>query len=115
MKFFKPVEILEKTDELLSSPERWNKGRYYDKRKNCWCLKGALYRRDSSSFFSTNPNYLDVNSASLFVRKAILELFPQRNFPGACVIGFNDHPDTTFEDVKAVLKRAKELASEDVA
>lgn len=43
----------------------------------------------------------------------IMEMFPTRtegrtkDDPQGCVIAFNDHPDTTFDDVRAVVHQSK--------
>jgi hypothetical protein len=49
------------------------------------------------------------NHAYLAVRKQIAMLFPDRHVGGAYYIAdFNDHPDTTEEDIRLVLKHALE-------
>jgi len=50
------------------------------------------------------------NPASEFVREAIWTLFPSRTKRGQHPMIFDDHPDTTQEDVLAVLDLALELA-----
>jgi hypothetical protein len=89
-----------KVSELLRDPSRWIKHAMArdalgelvptcDTKACQWCLIGAVSRCDVKS----KP-----------IRDAIEKLFPDR-FRDS-ILFFNDHPDTTFADVQAVLKEA---------
>jgi hypothetical protein len=94
-----------KPSELIDSPEKWTKGEYardasgksIDFSSNdaqCFCLRGAIYRLgDDNDECRQNLHNLS---------RAVARLYPQ--FWG--VTSFNDHPETTFEDVQKVLKEA---------
>lgn len=108
-------EILRRVDEeILTSPERWTKGFYgLDEDGHSvgsgsewacrFCLEGAVRRAAGHDVFAAQ--ILDS-----VVRGAISDCFPKRIYGNAII--FNDYSDTTFEDVKRVLKRAIEIAEE---
>jgi hypothetical protein len=91
-----------KPSELLSSPEKWTKGA--DARNSngnivytnsddasCFCLRGAVILCRIS-----------LPTARTKLRAALTKLYPTFSD----YVDFNDHPDTTFEDVQKVLKEA---------
>ena len=101
-----------KVSELLSSPEKWTKDWYFkdgngnrisswkDRRITCYCLMGAG--------FACYPDLSGETYHDTLV-EVIRKLFPDRMkncTQGNKVAYFNDHPDTTFEDVQRVLKEA---------
>ncbi len=104
-----------KLSQLFDVPSKWTKG--CDARNNvgeevevksktaiCWCLSGGLGLVPSTETRYTYSQCLD---------EAVIELFPTRygldvGFANKFV-DFNDHPDTTFEDVQKVILRAEEL------
>jgi hypothetical protein len=117
-------------DEFLSSPERWHKGEYGLVREEggearpiigsqncedfwsaeCLCLEGAL-ERGARCDFQVYAGAADV------VREAMAE--KDEELPALAggrlynvLHMFNDYPDTTFEHVKTVISRARELAAE---
>jgi hypothetical protein len=61
-----------------------------------WCINGAIWK--SSQGFDQN------NFIAERIRGSIHKLFPDR-YHGT-IFGFNDHKDTTFEDVVKVIKDA---------
>ena len=89
-----------KPSEILSSPDKWTKGAYartktdtivgvLDEEACKFCLDGALLRCGLDWDIKTS------------LEQAILELFPTKS---EGIISFNDHPDTTYEDVLEVLE-----------
>ncbi len=67
------------------------------KNANCWCLSGGI------------ALVYPIKERSAIRRKvesAIKELFPFRTSDGS-IIAFNDHADTTIEDVREVVRAAK--------
>ena len=61
------------------------------------CLKAALF------LYREGPYRHKAN----LVRDAIQDLYPDRTGRSVCeIVSFNDHPDTTWEDVERVLERA---------
>lgn len=99
-----------KLSELLDKPEKWTKGSSARDKNNkqvhpqepeavCWCLEGGLR-------CVTNGNRWSPWVETL--RSTIIRLFPNRTDPlGVKIIStFNDHPDTTFEDIQKVIKEA---------
>ena len=98
-----------KPSELLSSPEKWGKGHYAktikglvtttgDKDAYCFCLVG--------SFIRCFPD-VDAHEGVKVLVPAIEKRFPERlTRPTDVVVQFNDHPDTTYEEVISVLKEA---------
>lgn len=91
-----------KPSELLSDESKWTKF-YFAKLPNgngvhwsnrmakCFCLAGALSRCGKSDAVNLNRVYT-----------VLQKLYPQH----ASLVDFNDHPATTFADIKAVLREA---------
>lgn len=95
-----------KPSELLDKPEKWTKGAFArrktgtrtewtDERAVCWCMEGALLVcghlgadewRKVKDFILVKPAFSARTEGS--------------------INEFNDHPDTTFEDVRRVLIEA---------
>ncbi len=107
-------------------PERWTKGtmalgakqdRVIPSRKTevsreivAWCLYGAAVKMvdDRAAKRLVDPEALPLSTFQVvnLLRDSIKRLFPQRS-SGGSVIEFNDHNDTTFEDVMAVVRDAE--------
>lgn len=118
--------IIRRVDQILSQPGAWTKGEFArdeegidcgpnDDEATCWCILGALdhaYETDLF-FYQENPElFPEVVKASRAILAAARELFPERlegtkdeEMP---IPVFNDHHDTTLDDVKKVLHRALE-------
>ncbi len=100
--------------QLFDSPSKWTKGAparnefgvlvFHDSPNAvCWCLAGGL-----NKCFVGRANDL----AFIALRQAARELFPQRQTETSdlmVVAQINDHPDTTFEDVIAIINKTEEL------
>ena len=80
--------------DILTDEGRWVKG--VAATNQGWCLAVAVVKAGRTAH--------ELRA----VEDAILVLFPERfNATAACpIIGFNDHPETTFEDVVRVVKVA---------
>jgi len=74
---------------------------------NCWCLVGGTSH--------LVPDYEDLSPAMKKLRAACEALFPSRSIIRTAnsdkyyvsVSNFNDHPDTTFADVQAVIQHTE--------
>ena len=86
-----------KAYDLLDSPEKWTKGKYARNKAGeladikegaCWCVDGAL-----TLCYSGDSEYYKA-------RKRL------RNVVGFSIIGWNDAPERTFEEVQAALRKA---------
>lgn len=100
------LEILIKTRELLSTPEKWHKGTYGCRdfgsgEFSCLCLYGAI----SEAY--VNPMMTERPYAYRVLLRVIQEEYPHLVRSGFISIPeFNDHPDTTYSDVIGVLDKA---------
>ena len=74
--------------------DQWGQDLMHDEATGKRCLLGHLYLSGRRGVLS---GYLHL---------AVRALFPERVNDFAVVTGFNDHPDTTFEDVQLVWKHA---------
>lgn len=104
------VVVMKSLSDILTGPDKWTKGRsaadIYDNvvlsssRSACkFCIGGAINRLGSG--------YDDECFVRSEIRKSIRKLFPCRGGQMHDVIeieAFNDHPDTTFEDVMKVIE-----------
>jgi hypothetical protein len=93
--------------ELLDAPEKWTKKTAArgasgsplppdSDQACCWCILGALQK-----CYPKGPADVEVE----VLLKAIEKIFPRTGTLGL-ITRFNDHPDTTFADVRAVLEEA---------
>lgn len=106
------LEVLEAVDQKLSSSDKWTQGKYakdnlgYGVTENspmavCHCLVGAIIS------VTEMPNMQGI--ADKIGDDTIIFL---GNMIGDAAYRWNDEPDRTFEEVKNLLKRAKEKAAE---
>jgi hypothetical protein len=103
------LQILEKADALLADESFWNrrddKMCDEDNRSQKWSLYCVIEAACSDARVSCEHTQV----ASQEVRFAIEEVAPgAAQFAGGRLTGFNNHPSTRFEDVKAVLRIARE-------
>lgn len=89
-------------DEILTHSSRWLKGEMHFNGRHC--LMGAV--EEAVMEADTALHIEDYNATIKVLRDAIPEL-PDL----VSITAWNDLPDTTFEDVKAVIKRAREAAA----
>ena len=94
-------QILEEAKALISEQERWGKGEWY--RDGCMCIEGALAK-------ASDIEPYEVRNDDPIV-ELILKSIPE-DFAGGfdwrfnTLVNFNDHPDTTHEDVMKLFERA---------
>ena len=91
------LEDLERARKHFTGPDKWVKGMTKSREKQCLsaaCTGGITYASQETRARLIN---------------AISELFPARYSIWDTVTGFNDCPDTKFEDVVAVLDYAIEV------
>jgi len=84
--------------DVLTDESRWTK-RIFGSNGSPRCLSGAL----AEAYGYTNSN------ESIQLAEAIKLLFPERIYCGSpeySIVCFNDHENTTFEDVQRVAKFA---------
>lgn len=107
------VEVLQRAKDYLME-KGWHKGSFLDEGLpgNAACAVGAVMMADSSS---------DLDAHEPFLFSAAQSLYPERTpatFKEAAmrpVAAFNDHEDTTFNDVMAVYDEAIRLAKEEAS
>lgn len=101
----KPITL----KELFDHPSRWIKGAVRGRRggmgfvktgvspeeANCFCLVGGM-----AYVLDRNSGYSEMRGK---IQTAICKLFPNR---GKDHIDFNNHPDTTFTDLRRVIEEA---------
>lgn len=89
---------------LFDKKERWIKRSYGSAALDCYCLAGALRQvKNGNTYFGGDP----IESRGFLMRAIKAGGFGHRG-PG--VIDFNDHPKTTYSDVRKVLRRAIKFA-----
>lgn len=96
------VQILLGTDRLLGSPENWLKSRLGDG-EGRFCLYGALREAARKS------EHMCDSAEYLHAFGALCNLLDEKGH--LFLSSFNDAPETTFFDIKALLQEAIELES----
>lgn len=106
------VEYLKRIRSKINTPDLWTKGKYADHRNDvtCYCLLGALY----SIVFNELPDENERKFRTL-IGNVIKVAYPDRRrykdiMTDEIIVNFNDHPDTTHDDVMRVLDIAIERA-----
>jgi hypothetical protein len=94
------VNVIDRIQARLEE-DGWHQGSSKDYDTGAVCLARAL--SDETGMARRN-NYKWAEGYGALIL-TIRELFPERGNCG--IVGFNDHPDTTIEDVQAVLERAR--------
>ena len=120
------LDLVKGTRQILSDPHAWFKGNFYGKwigkeqmpcqkgEAECFCLRGAIsVAADNVGMrpvekFVTDSQFAKAGDALMGAARA---LFPERCGLASLVETFNDHPDTTHEDVLKVLDRTIETLS----
>lgn len=106
------VENLKRIRSKINTPDLWTKGKYADQRNDvtCYCLLGALY--------SVCLNELSEKNERKFrnlISNVIKVAYPDRRrhkdiMTDEIIVNFNDHLDTTHNDIMRVLDIAIERA-----
>lgn len=93
----------------------WEEVLYWDGSSALRSIKGKACLQGTAELCSTGS--LGLHSAIADrLATAITDLFPERKEGQAhwdTVVKFNDHENTTFEDVMMIMKHAKEMADGD--
>lgn len=96
-------EVLECMDEFYSSPDRWIQRKFFDLKDDDVlqgaCLVGCIIH-------CTEEN--ERSREGMEIQEKVFDLF--HKVVGIKTIAWNDAPGRTFEDVKAAIAKAKELA-----
>lgn len=93
-----------KLRDILKTEKDWTKGYFAraedgekveidDTSATCYCLIGAMDKANLRSF-------------SEAMCESVKKLFPERTQHGHPIVIFNDHPETTFDDVCKVIELA---------
>lgn len=118
-----PAEVIGKMLDGWKG-EHWYQGGAVDPTGTKWCMLGRLSERfhlQRMAFNTATEEYFlrfSADKAQDIVKEVIKEQYPDRCYIGVNttalpdIAHFNDHPDTTFEDVTRVLEKALVRASE---
>lgn len=94
---------------LFQQSRRWNKGHLKSGKgpSKAYCLLGALAhvyaQKDPSNYY-----FSSYRKARIRAEKAYQKLFPSRGATGRVSLAFfNDHQDTTIEDIRKVCRLAR--------
>lgn len=129
----KPSTVISQVSKILSKKASWTKGSLARNKKNIavsmhskgavsFCLAGALGVAFVSEYGKSSrmmgPKYFayekKLEKCETFFSQATNKLFRHRvkNVGGIKFVFFNDHVNTTFNDVRKVIVLAKKLARE---
>lgn len=101
---------------LGADGEHWIKGQLHNDERTAFCLAGALQHLTHVNDVTVRS--VDeviavmnkINRATVMITKVITEQYPERR--GRTIARFNDHPDTAWADVAAVLDKAEQRLDE---
>lgn len=95
--------MAKKLREVLRTEADWCKGATHDGTR-C-CLVGAC--EEATKYIFAGNGYLEFVALCDKLRAAICDLYPDRaDVDEVFIPDFNDHPDTTFDDVCKVIEKA---------
>ncbi|MBT8262395.1 MAG: hypothetical protein KJO05_06205 [Bacteroidia bacterium] len=103
------LEILQRVDGLLSTPSKWNKNDDGecddDSANNSYSLYCALVKASEEVVGSYED---EPNRPAIRMVRFTLNKYQDRRVIGNTVEDWNNHPDTTFEELKKVLEESIE-------
>lgn len=101
-------QLLRTARDLLQFPEDWTKGDLQNKETGALCIYGALYMADIGVASPHDGSRYPGAAVYEAVRTIGRIAWTVRPMPGALdyVGGFNNHPDTTHQDILNVLDEA---------
>jgi len=110
--------VLRQVDSLLASESQWTKQAMakdangekvsiINLNATCWCLVGAV-----NKIFSTLPFDEQTNMVAARIQDALEYGIEKIDGRPQSPIWFNDHPQTTFAEIKAVLAGAMEYTKQ---
>lgn len=97
------MSILQEMRDRVTKRTQWTKYKIATPKQNRFCMVGWVGRIQQEQ----HVHHADAFQAKDLLMEVIREQFPERlkrfseNIPT-----FNDHPDTTFEDVRLVIEKA---------
>lgn len=108
----KTSDVLKAVQELLTPPEQWTKHTYardgLGRRTNvtgsdavCWCLDGAILKATADE----DPHSLATDRAEISLNHTLQRL-PDLSRGIGGFVEWNDHPETTHDDVMNLLAEA---------
>ena len=108
------IQKFDELEALFDSPEKHTKFRFAEDADGdwcgpkhpdaaCWCLSGGFTRVFSTSLFHTSE-HPEIRKCRWCLSEAV-----EKYSGGKDIIDFNDHKDTTVEDVRYVIREAKKL------
>lgn len=120
-----PLEIVDEMKVILADGARWHKGSGEDATGTKACLLRANGKAAGIVFYEEQTaEYVEACRAMSLVERTMLrviaEQFPDRTaskLPSVIpprVPEFNDHPDTTWQDVSVVLDKTRTILEERV-
>ena len=121
MKNAREIQAVDRTLEILDSPEKWTKGKNarnkygepvptFHNEAICHCLEGAIIKALSEQKLTDTKwrnSYIKITHALCNVLDLKFDIGHQDEH-----IGFNDHRKTTYTMVINALKKAKEYLSQ---
>ena len=104
------ISVIDTTLNILNAPEKWTQGEYardkdgdpidhHDPQATCWCLDGAFHK-------AMRINQCDYGSSPAVLTRHALR--HSLNNPERTYVEYNDHPNTTYNGIIALLNRAKQ-------
>ena len=96
------LQTLIKADELLSGPEKWCKGVYHYNGR--FCALGAITEVSNAWLYSDRRERISCRRANAADQRLWAALPSPIHYIAVC--DYNDEPETTFEDIKALFQKA---------
>jgi hypothetical protein len=101
------LEIIQRADSILSNPSKWNKQDDRECNDDITNGKFSLFCSLYKASFDIAGEYIHRRSAMQIIRFT-LEKYENGRVKEHRLMDWNNHPDTTFEEVKKVLKESME-------
>ena len=104
------LEILQRTDALLSDPSKWNKNAGWNCNNDSTSKKYSLFcalktaSAEVVGVWEDDPLRPAIRLVQFTIKK-----YENRRVVGILIVEWNDYPDTTFEELKTVLKESIDI------
>ena len=110
------LRILERADQILSDSTKWDRAddRICNPSDTTWSLFCAVKQATEEVLGEYRHEDKMGQAASREIRRVIEDLNPERTFKHR-LMDYNNLPSTTFEDIKRVLRLARERVAADLA
>lgn len=100
------ADILRKAKSLIPTPAQWTKGHFardsfgniadpHDSKARCYCAMGAV----QAATFTIGMHFTSEEDAAEGALETALGTLDDCGLTHGCVPDFNDHPDTTHEQI----------------